>query len=225
MFGHLAVGFASKRLAPRTSLGWFVTAALLLDLVWPLSAWLGLEGPRAPSDFSPPDLHAYPYRHSAEAALIWSLLLAAAHMLATRDWRSAAVLAVGVASHWILGFFGYRPWTTPLEGVLCATAIWSYAAGTQSKDEIGASAFAALVAVLTLGFIGAMVLWTFGTLFSLLAFGAVAGPFLTLPSPSTVQVLALASWLFVPWAFWIDRHREVVASPSRRCRSIPGPGA
>jgi len=36
--GHLAVGFAAKRFAPRTSLGWLLVAPMFLDLIWPVSA-------------------------------------------------------------------------------------------------------------------------------------------------------------------------------------------
>ena len=34
--GHFAVGLASKRWAPRTSLGWLLFAPLLLDVLWPV---------------------------------------------------------------------------------------------------------------------------------------------------------------------------------------------
>jgi hypothetical protein len=33
--GHIAVGFAAKRFAPRASLGVLIAAPLLLDLIWP----------------------------------------------------------------------------------------------------------------------------------------------------------------------------------------------
>ena len=41
--GHTAVGFASKRLAPRTSLGWLMAAPMLLDFLWPLFLLAGVE--------------------------------------------------------------------------------------------------------------------------------------------------------------------------------------
>lgn len=34
--GHFAVGFALKRVAPRTSLGTLTAAAQFLDLLWPI---------------------------------------------------------------------------------------------------------------------------------------------------------------------------------------------
>jgi hypothetical protein len=42
--GHFAVGFASKRFAPKTSLGALIAAGVLLDLLWPVFVLLGWEG-------------------------------------------------------------------------------------------------------------------------------------------------------------------------------------
>jgi hypothetical protein len=41
--GHIAVGFATKRAAPRTSLGLLMAAPMLADLVWPIFLLLGVE--------------------------------------------------------------------------------------------------------------------------------------------------------------------------------------
>ena len=51
--GHLAVAFASKRLAPKTSLGTLIAATELLDLLWPvfvLACFMGLVVRPAPDD-------------------------------------------------------------------------------------------------------------------------------------------------------------------------------
>jgi hypothetical protein len=42
--GHFAVGFAAKRFAPRTSLGWLIGAALFLDLLWPILVFRRVAG-------------------------------------------------------------------------------------------------------------------------------------------------------------------------------------
>ena len=39
--GHFAVGFASKRFAPRTSFALLLTAPLLSDILWPVLLLLG----------------------------------------------------------------------------------------------------------------------------------------------------------------------------------------
>ena len=41
--GHYAVGLASKKLAPRASLGALIAAPILLDLLWPIFLLLGWE--------------------------------------------------------------------------------------------------------------------------------------------------------------------------------------
>jgi hypothetical protein len=41
--GHFAVGFAAKKLAPRTSLGTLFLSVQLVDLLWPTFLLLGVE--------------------------------------------------------------------------------------------------------------------------------------------------------------------------------------
>ena len=41
--GHFAVGLASKRVAPRTSLLWLLAAPLLADILWPVFLLFGWE--------------------------------------------------------------------------------------------------------------------------------------------------------------------------------------
>ena len=84
--GHNAVGFASKKLAPRTSLGWLMAAPMLFDLLWPVFLLLGIEhvrvDPRA-TKFSPMDFTDYPWTHSLAMAIGWGALFAILYY-----WRS-----------------------------------------------------------------------------------------------------------------------------------------
>lgn len=60
--GHFAVGFGSKRFAPRTSLVWLLIAPLLADILWPLFLALGWEHVRidpTATRFSPLDLYDF----------------------------------------------------------------------------------------------------------------------------------------------------------------------
>lgn len=64
--GHDAVGFASKGLVPRVSLGWLIAAPLLLDLIWPIFLLTGIEHVRIhPGDtrLTPLDFCDYPWTH------------------------------------------------------------------------------------------------------------------------------------------------------------------
>ena len=69
--GHFAVGFASKRVAPKTSLGLLVTAPLLLDLQRPLFLLFGWEPvrvDRGAATFTPYTFDTYPISHSLVTA-------------------------------------------------------------------------------------------------------------------------------------------------------------
>jgi hypothetical protein len=65
--GHFAVGFASKRLAPRASLGVLMAAPTLADLLWPIFLALGWEKVRIDpgnTAVTPLDFVSYPISHS-----------------------------------------------------------------------------------------------------------------------------------------------------------------
>ena len=80
--GHFAVGFASKRAAPRASLGVLMAAPLFLDLLWPIFLIAGIESVRIE-----PGQHrvhcrwtctTIPWSHSLVTSLAWSAVFAAA---------------------------------------------------------------------------------------------------------------------------------------------------
>jgi len=164
--GHFAVGLASKTAAPRASLGWLMTAPLLLDLLWPVFLLLGLERVRiAPGDtaFTPLAFDSYPWSHSLLMSVIWALLFGGGYFLATRYARGAVVIALGVVSHWVMDAITHRPdlplapwsstmvgyglWNSPratllVELGLFAAAVWMYSRTTVSRDRTGRFAFA-----------------------------------------------------------------------------------
>jgi hypothetical protein len=94
--GHFAVGFASKRLAPRTSLGWLIAAPLFLDFLWPIFVLAGIERVRVEpgnTAFTPLAFDAYPWSHSLVMSLVWALVLAAPYYAVTRYTAGAIVIA------------------------------------------------------------------------------------------------------------------------------------
>jgi len=224
--GHFAVGFAAKRVAPRASLGALIAAPLLLDLLWPIFLLTGLESVRIDpgnTAFTPLDLHDYPYTHSLVGALGWSLLAAALFWGVTRYRRGAWVIAAGVFSHWVLDFVTHRPdmplypggatlvglglWnsrvaTIIVEVAIFAAAVWLYARTTQARSRSGALALWSLVALLLVLYAGN-------------AFGPPP------PSERMIAIAGLAGWIFIPWAWWIDRNRAVVpAVAPQRAASV-----
>jgi membrane-bound metal-dependent hydrolase YbcI (DUF457 family) len=210
--GHFAVGFASKRAAPRTSLALLLAAPLFADILWPIFLALGWEhvriDPRA-TRFTPLDLYDFPWSHSLLALALWATLFAGLYWAITRYRPGAIVLWLGVLSHWILDWITHRPdmplypgsakfglglWnsipgTFAVELTIFAAGIWIYLRSTRARDRIGRYAFLAYVLLLLVIYIG----------------DPFSGP------PPNVADLIWAAFLYVPvfllWAWWFDRHR------------------
>jgi hypothetical protein len=216
--GHYAVGFASKRLAPRASLGPLVGAPLFLDLVWPIFVLTGLERVRVDpgnTAFTPLAFDSYPWSHSLVTSIGWALACAAIYYAVARYAVGAIVIAGGVVSHWVLDVVSHRP-DMPLypgnASPLCGLGLWNsvpatlaietsmFAAGaalyvtmTRPKDGIGRWSLVALLGVLTLIYLASLL-----------------GP--PPPSSTAVATTALGAWLFPLWAWWVDAHRRVVTA-------------
>jgi hypothetical protein len=219
--GHIAVGFASKRWATRTSLAWLVLAPTLIDLFWSVFVLTGIERARITPGITrsvPLDLEFIPYSHSLVACVGWGLLFAGGYYLAWyRDVRAGLILFAGVVSHWVLDWVSHRPdmpllpvggpivglglWNYPLpaflvEATMLAIGVGLYMSVTRARSMRGKLGFAALVAFLFL--------------FNVAAY--------TSPPPPTVTPMAagnLAIVLLVVLLFYVDKSREVTAQPSR----------
>jgi membrane-bound metal-dependent hydrolase YbcI (DUF457 family) len=212
--GHFAVGFAAKRVAPRTSLGTLFAAAQLLDLLWPALVLLGVEKVRVhPGDtaFTPLAFVSYPWTHSLLMALVWAAAFALVYRRWTGSSRGAVVVGGLVASHWLLDFVSHRPdlplapglskvglglWnsvpaTVLVEGALFVGGLYLYATSTRARNLTGRLA-----------------LWTLAVLLVGIYIANVMGP----PPPGTnaVGAAGLLTWLFIPWAAWVDRNRGPV---------------
>lgn len=219
--GHVAVGLAAKRFAPRTSLGLLVAAPMAADLLWPLFVLAGWERFRIDpgnTAFNPFALEHYPWSHSLLMGAVWGAAMALAYWSIRRYQAGAVALGVGVLSHWGLDAITHRPdmplypgggprvglglWnsvegTIAVEAAMFAAALWLYARTTRPADRTGRYAF-----------------WAF-TGFLLLAYlGAAAGP--PPPSAREAAVVSLSVWLFPLWAWWFDAHRYCNESVTRR---------
>jgi hypothetical protein len=153
--GHFAAALAAKRVEARPSLGVYVLAAQLPDVLWPAFLLLGLEHVTiAPGDtaFTPLRFDSYPYSHSLLAMLLWGGAMGV--MCATRAGRRAGVVVAAlVLSHWLFDWLTHRPdmplvpdgtryglglWnsvpaTLALELSLFAGALWLYARGRKVR--------------------------------------------------------------------------------------------
>lgn len=210
----MAVGFASKRAAPETSLGVLMAAAIALDLLWPIFLVMGLEKVRIDpgnTAFTPLDFISYPYSHSLTMSALWGAIFGFAYWTFTRYARGAVVVSLSVISHWVLDAVTHRPdmpltltgpikvglglWnsvsvTMTLEAVLFAGSIWLYNHITEPNDRIGRNAFWAFVGFAIVSYLS-----------------NIFGP--PPPSEDFLAKFAFSIWIFVVWAWWLDGHRTV----------------
>ena len=213
--GHFALGFGAKAFAPRVSLGALFFAVQFVDLLWPSLLLLGLEQVEIRPGITavtPLDFVHYPISHSLLMAGVWAVLIGGTYYLLNRQPKAAWVLGACVASHWLLDLIVHRPdlplafGDTPVFGF----GLWNSLAGTVLVE----------MSLFALGFwiylrqtkaikpTGVYALWGLVT-FLLVIYGAN----LFGPPPPDVQAIAIAGhaqWLFVLWAYWVDRNRENV---------------
>lgn len=211
--GHYALAFSAKKVAPAVSLGTAFLACQFADLLWPTLLMLGLEAVEIdPGNtlVTPLNFVRYPYSHSLVMLVVWSGLFALAYR-AIRGWNQAAIITVAalVFSHYVLDVITHRPdlpitisgsrrlglglWNYPgatlaLESAMFIIGATIYLSVTRASDRIGRIGFWSLIVVLVA-----------------LYFAALYGP----PPPSSAAIAGAGqlSWLFVIWAYWVDRHR------------------
>ncbi len=214
--GHLAVGFASKRLAPRVSLGWLVLAPIFADLLWSVFVLLGIERARIVPGITkamPLDLEYVGVSHSLLAMTGWGVVLAGVFFASHRDARGALVVFAGVLTHFVLDWISHRP-DMPLlpSGPRVGLGLWNYPLPALATEAAMLLAGVFIYLRITRPLPGG----SSRGLLSLLAFllamnvGAYFGP----PPPSVQPMAALnLATLFVVWMVQrIDQGRELVTA-------------
>jgi hypothetical protein len=226
--GHFGVALAAKKVAPRTSLGTLVMAAQFVDLIWPFFLLLGIERviiAPGTTAVTPLDFLSYPLSHSLLADLGWACLFAGVYKIVKRDSRGAVCLWFVLISHWLLDALSHQPdlplypgsstyvglglwnsrlWTILVEGVIFIVGAKIYSRATHARDRAGALAFRSFIALLVLFYLMNL-------------FG---------PPPPSEKAVAWGSfslWLFVVWAYWLDRHRLAGPPPRRPVLTTLGP--
>lgn len=204
--GHYGAALAAKKLAPRTSLGTLLLAAVFIDLVWPTFLLLGIEHARVDPTLggvTPLDFVDYPWTHSLLAVCAWALALGAAYFVLARDRRGAWVVGALVASHWLLDAIVHRPDLLLLPGGHWAIGfgLWRSLAATLVV-ELGV--FVAGVFLYLRATPGArrVPLWGF-MLLLVIYVGSLFGP--PPPSIEAVAWVGQAQWLLVLIGYAIDR--------------------
>jgi hypothetical protein len=215
LVGHVAVGFAAKRVEPKISLGTLVLAAMFIDFLWCIFMIAGIErvqfkGGMGAANYL--DASNIAISHSLLMDTIWAALFAAAYFLRRHYARGAWVVFVAVLSHWVLDFVSHRPdmplapavsryfglglWnsipaTLVVEGGFWLLAIILYVHATRPKRRAGVYALWSVIALLTLA-------W----------YNNIAGP--PPPNPHTAPIVSLVFFsLIVAWAYWMNQLRPV----------------
>jgi LexA-binding, inner membrane-associated putative hydrolase len=211
--GHYGVAFAGKHVGPRTSLGALTFAAQFLDELWPILLLLGVEQVRIVPGLmaaNPLDFVYYPFSHSLLMAVIWGILVGGAYFLLRHYGRGAWIMCALVVSHWFLdlpmhradlplwpgasspkvgwGLWNSVPATYVIEFAIYAIGIALYLRATRARDRIGSWGLWAYILVLAILYV--------------MSNGSPP------PSERALAWSALGIWLFVPWAWWVDKHRE-----------------
>jgi hypothetical protein len=210
--GHFGVGLGAKAAIPRVSLGTLFLAAQFVDLLWPTLVLLDLEFFKIQPGITklmPLDFASYPISHSLLMGCAWGLLFGFVYWLVRKKTKAALVLGLCVVSHWVLDLLVHRPdlplypgnsprlglglWnslagTLLLEGSIFGVGLVLYLRTTKAKNRAGIIGF-----------------WTVLGFLMLVYFANIVGP--PPPSTSAVAWAGQLQWLFVIWAYWIDRNR------------------
>ena len=217
--GHIAVGLAGKRFAPRASLATLLFAPMFLDYLWPIFLLLGWEKVRIdPGNtlVTPLAFDSYPWSHSLHMTLFWSGLVGIVFRTVTRDTRGAIWVGIAVASHWVMDWITHRP-DLPLwpSGPLVGLGLWNSVAGTVLL-ELALFVFGLWLYMRDTrprGARGRLSLWSLVVAVTLLYFVNLASNLAPMPagvSSNTIAMMALVLWIFIPWAWWIDYTRRTV---------------
>ncbi|MEQ1728262.1 MAG: hypothetical protein ABL982_07755, partial [Vicinamibacterales bacterium] len=144
----------------------------------------------------------------------WGVLIGAAYRGIFGGRRSFVALAALVVSHWVLDWISHapdmplypggptyglalwnsRPRTMVVELLLFAAGVFLYTQATRARDSVGR--------------------WGFVSLAALLGVIYIADSLSAMPPPSVTAICSVAiaaSVVFPAWAWWADRHREVIS--------------
>lgn len=211
--GHFGVGFAAKKADTKVSLGTYFLASQFIDLLWPTLLLLGLERveiEQGISKLTPLNFISYPISHSLLMVIVWGILFGVVYKLFRKNTKGAVILGLCVVSHWVLDLIvhipdlplypgdspkmGFGMWnsvaaTLILEFLIFFAGVFIYSKTTAAKNKKGSIGF-----------------WGLVVFFLLVHMSNILGP----PPPSVIAIAwaGQLQWLFIIWAYWIDRNRE-----------------
>ena len=208
--GHFAAGFASKKISNSLSLAMMFIAVQFLDIIWPILVLLGIESVEIKegiTKLTPLDFTYYPYSHSLLMAVVWGLLFGFIYYLVTKQQKNSLILGALVLSHWVFDLIVHRPdlplspfsdfkvglgmWNYPVIEIIIELGIfilgiYYYHTSARPKKKVAFwSLIVFLLIIQALNFYG--------------------------PLPTTADSVAWGAnfiWLFIIWAWWIEREKK-----------------
>lgn len=211
--GHFGVGLGAKKIDSKPSLGTLFFASQFIDLIWPIFLLLGIEQviiEPGNTVFTPLNFIYYPFTHSLAGVVTWGLIFGVVYFLIKKNYKTAILLGLLVISHWILDFITHAPdlplipglelkvglglWNSLIFTLLFEVAIFSvglfyYLKVTKAKNKQGNYGFWGLIIFLLVIYI-------------MNVFGS------TPPNEEAIAWAGNLQWLFIIWAYWVDRNRD-----------------
>ena len=212
--GHYAIAFAAKKRDQLPSLAIMFIAVQLLDLLWPVFVLLGIETfeiEPGNTKLTPLNFTHYPYSHSLLMSFVWAGLFAGVYYLFTKSKRGALILIPLVLSHWLLDLLTHRPdlQLSPFSETRVGIGLWDHPVA-EIAIEIGGFVLAVIYYWAKVKPHRPMAFWSLVIAFLAIHILNIMGP----PPPS-IQAVAWSAnlmWLFVIWAWWIERPKVAAAT-------------
>ena len=217
--GHYSAALALKRVEKNASLGWLFLAVQLVDIVFFPLVLLGIERFNIIENFTPSthfELEYMPFTHGLLSSIIWAivayfLFLKLPNKHKVNKQKVAAVIALGVFSHWLFDLVVHTPdlpligdnslklgfglWnnalmTFTLEAVLLFFGVWLYLNNSVATTSVGKYG-----------------MFVFALVLILVNYYNIYGP--PPEGQNSMASMSLFSYLaFGGIAFWLDKFRE-----------------
>ncbi|XOV93768.1 MAG: metal-dependent hydrolase [Bacteroidota bacterium] len=206
--GHYALAFGAKKVDKLPSLAIMFVAVQFLDLLWPIFVLLGLETfeiDPGNTAITPLNFTSYPYSHSLLMSVVWGILLGGIYFAMTKNKKGSQLLGLLVVSHWILDLLTHRADLplSPFGGPKVGLGLWNMPA-LEIIIEIGLFLGGVFLYLRAVEVKRKIAFWSLIAFFIIIHMMNIFGP--PPPSINAVAWSANAMWIFVVWAWWIEKE-------------------
>lgn len=205
--GHYALAYGAKKINKLPSLAIMFVAVQLLDLLWPIFVLLGFETfeiDPGNTALTPLNFTSYPYSHSLLMTVVWAILFASFYFTFTKNKQGSLLMGCLVFSHWVLDFITHRSDLplSPFTDLKVGLGLWN-APIIEIILETGLFLIGVYLYYNTVTVKRKVAFWSSVVFFLLIHFMNMFGP--PPPSINAVAWSANLMWLFVFWAWWIEK--------------------